>query len=303
MVTGHNNIFEAIEFRIYVWGPNNVWESFGLNDLIIYGAVKTPALPSFPTMLVASNLSETGFTLGWKQANGAVSYIVFMDGDSIGTTSSLNMDINGLTINSTYSMVVVAVIAAGTRSEESITFDVTIPDLHAPSVPKNLYVTGLTNNTFILNWNASTDNAGVTLYEIFMNGNPYGNTAVTFLPVPLLTENTEYSMSVRSKDGAGNTSALSDPINVTTLSTIGLDDGIVNQWLLYPNPAATFFIIDNNSPEEFDVTISDLQGRTVKTLKSISNGQSIDVSELKTGLYNVKIIYRTHYLSKKLILW
>jgi len=38
--TNHTNRTSAIEFRIYVWGTNNIYEAFGLNDLVIYGKVK-----------------------------------------------------------------------------------------------------------------------------------------------------------------------------------------------------------------------------------------------------------------------
>jgi chitodextrinase len=48
-VTGHNDIFQPIEFRIYIWGPNNIYETFGIgngganpeDDLMVFGNVKT----------------------------------------------------------------------------------------------------------------------------------------------------------------------------------------------------------------------------------------------------------------------
>ena len=227
VVAGISNQSTAIEFRVYVWGPANVWEAFGLGngdggitpkDLLVYGKIKSSALPSFPTNLTATNLTETGFTLNWKAAKNAVSYEVFKNGVSAGTTSSLTMNIMGVTINATYSMTVKATDGVGTVSEESIPLSVKIPDTHTPSVPINLTVTGITDNSFILHWNACTDNVAVTLYEINMDGNTYGNTADNYLPVPFLTANTNYSMTVRSKDAAGNVSAFSTALVVKTLA-------------------------------------------------------------------------------------
>lgn len=226
-ITGHDNISAAVEFRIYIWGTNNTTEAFGIgngdagttkDDLIISGSVKSNALPSFPTNLTATDLTETGFKLNWKAAKNAVSYEVFKNGVSVGTTTTLSMNITGVTINSTYSMTVKATDGMGTVSEASIPLDVKIPDLGLPSVPQNLSVTSITSNSFTLHWNACTDNVGVTLYEIYMNGKEYGNTQESYLPAPFLIPNTSYSVTVRSKDAAGNVSAFSTALDVKTLA-------------------------------------------------------------------------------------
>jgi len=222
-VSGLSNITSNIEFRIYVWGPSGggtSYESFGLTDLQIFGMVKSNALPTFPTGLNATELTESGFKLNWRAAQNAVSYEVFINGSSIGTTTSLSMAITNVSINSIYNMTVKAINNNGIISEESQPLSVKIPDTHTPSVPVNLTATGVTQNSFVLRWAASTDNVGVVLYEINMNGAVYGNTADIYLPVPLVNANTSYSMTVRSKDAFGNVSAFSAPFVVTTLPGI-----------------------------------------------------------------------------------
>ncbi|WP_338043410.1 carbohydrate-binding protein, partial [Nonomuraea lactucae] len=43
-------------------------------------------------------------------------------------------------------------------------------DTEAPSVPGNLRSTGVTSNSVSLAWNASTDNVGVTGYNVYRGG-------------------------------------------------------------------------------------------------------------------------------------
>jgi len=219
MVNGHDSLVNTVEFRLYVWGSSNGWLSAGLNDLKCYGSVKSSEYPLFPTGLSTTNLTETGFTLHWKPAKDAVSYEVFKNNVSLGTTNSLLMNISGVAINSTYSMTVRSMDASSNFSEESSILFVKIPDKTSPTIPQNLWVTGLGESSFVLNWNPSTDNVGVTRYEVFMNGLPAGNTSETNMPEPFLEPLETYIMTVRAVDAAGNISALSEPLNVTTLQS------------------------------------------------------------------------------------
>ncbi len=94
------------------------------------------------------------------------------------------------------------------------------PDTQAPTVPTNLSASTITNTTVDLSWNASTDNVGVTEYEIFRGATSIGTSATTSFNVTGLTAGTSYSFSVRAKDAAGNTSANSTSVNVTTTNVV-----------------------------------------------------------------------------------
>jgi glucuronoarabinoxylan endo-1,4-beta-xylanase len=107
-------------------------------------------------------------------------------------------------------------------------------DTQAPSVPGGLSSTGVTQNSFTLRWNASTDNVGVTAYEVFRGATSLGTTSATSLNVSGLAAGTAYAMRVRARDAAGNWSAQSAPLNVTTAGgtvsyNITVDKSLRNQ--------------------------------------------------------------------------
>lgn len=105
-------------------------------------------------------------------------------------------------------------------------------DTQAPSVPGNLQSSGISQTGFTLTWNASTDNVGVTGYEVFRNGTSIGTPSGTSINVSGLTCNTSHAMTVRARDAAGNWSAQSSALNVTTSSCNAFD---LSGYTLYKN--------------------------------------------------------------------
>ena len=108
-------------------------------------------------------------------------------------------------------------------------------DTQAPTTPTNLAASNTTTNSFTLNWSASTDNVGVSSYEIFRNGSPIGAATATNFNVTGLTANTTYSLTVKAKDAAGNASAASTVLSVTTSPATTSDlliygDALNAQW-------------------------------------------------------------------------
>ncbi len=91
-------------------------------------------------------------------------------------------------------------------------------DTQAPSAPSGLAASNVTQTTVDLSWNASTDNVGVTGYDVYKDGAFFGSVTGTSAQVTGLTANTTYSFYVKAKDVAGNISAASNTVNVTTLS-------------------------------------------------------------------------------------
>ena len=88
-------------------------------------------------------------------------------------------------------------------------------DTEAPSTPGALRVTGTAEGSVTLAWTASTDNRGVTGYEVVRAGSVVatvtGTTAVVAQPCA-----TTAAYTVRARDEAGNRSAASTAVDGTT---------------------------------------------------------------------------------------
>ncbi|MFD5148355.1 carbohydrate binding domain-containing protein [Streptomyces sp. NPDC058401] len=89
-------------------------------------------------------------------------------------------------------------------------------DTQAPTVPGSLTATGKTSTTASLSWTASTDNVGVNGYDVYQGATKVATSATTGATVSGLTPSTAYAFTVRARDAAGNTSAASNTVNVTT---------------------------------------------------------------------------------------
>jgi chitodextrinase len=94
-------------------------------------------------------------------------------------------------------------------------------DTQAPSVPTGLTSSNVTTSTVDLDWNPSTDNIGVTSYNIYINGANPINVTGTSVTVSGLTENTSYTFTVSAADAASNESAQSSGESVTTATSGG----------------------------------------------------------------------------------
>ncbi len=89
------------------------------------------------------------------------------------------------------------------------------PDTQAPSTPTGLAASNITQTSATISWTASTDDRGVTGYEVRVNGTLNGTSTTTSYALSGLTASTTYAVSVIAKDAAGNASAAAS-INVTT---------------------------------------------------------------------------------------
>ncbi|MGZ3144910.1 glycoside hydrolase family 9 protein [Lentzea chajnantorensis] len=92
-----------------------------------------------------------------------------------------------------------------------------VEDSEAPSVPGGLTASGAGSSSVTLGWTASTDNVGVTGYEVLDGTTVVGSSSTTSLLLTGLTPDTAYSFAVRARDAAGNVSAASTPVSTRTL--------------------------------------------------------------------------------------
>jgi chitodextrinase len=95
-------------------------------------------------------------------------------------------------------------------------------DTQAPTAPSSLAAAGVTATSANLSWSASSDNVGVTGYNVLRRTGTSGTftqagTATgTSFQATGLTASTQYQFQVTARDAAGNTSVPSNTVTVTT---------------------------------------------------------------------------------------
>jgi Zn-dependent metalloprotease/chitodextrinase len=199
----------------------NAFAAIGVgND---YPTTDTQA-PTAPSNLAASNVASTSLTLTWTASTdnvGVSGYDVYQDGTLKVSVTGTSASITGLTANTSYQYYVKAKDAAGNVSAQSSAVSVTTlssSDTQAPTAPTNLAASNIAATTLTLTWTASTDNVGVTGYDVYQGGTLKVSVTATTASITGLTANTSYQYFVTAKDAAGNVSAQSSAISVTTTS-------------------------------------------------------------------------------------
>jgi poly(hydroxyalkanoate) depolymerase family esterase len=97
------------------------------------------------------------------------------------------------------------------------------PDTLAPSVPSSLSSPAQTSSSISLAWSASTDNVGVTGYEVLRAPGASGGTFAQVATAPSnsfvnsgLSASSTFRYQVRARDAAGNVSAVSNTVTAAT---------------------------------------------------------------------------------------
>jgi chitodextrinase len=131
--------------------------------------------PTAPSNLSSSNITTVSFTLSWAASTdnvGVIGYDVYQNGVKINLLNVTGTSFNVISLlpGTTYSYYVKAKDAAGNVSASSIPLDVTtsLPDILPPTPPINLLSSIISQLTFTLNWGSSTDNVGVTGYNVYV---------------------------------------------------------------------------------------------------------------------------------------
>ena len=88
-------------------------------------------------------------------------------------------------------------------------------DTSAPTTPGNVTASDITTSSATISWSASSDNVGVTAYNVYQGSTLLGSVNSTSASVTGLSESTSYTYAVTAVDAAGNESG-SGSVSFTT---------------------------------------------------------------------------------------
>ena len=197
-------------------------------------AVSSSAASTLDLLTIAGSVSSTG---------GNVS---LSGGSGVGVTGTVTSATGNVAIASPFGNIVTApgsvTAPQGTVTSLPHSNEVVVPtnDTTPPTVPSLGVVAGaVTQDSVTLTWSPAADNVGVTQYKIYRDG----DLVVTLGPTdpgyrdPDKFPNRTYIYTIQACDAAGNCSAISAPIPVTTLAepiipsetqTLAIDDRAAN---------------------------------------------------------------------------
>lgn len=207
-----------------------VWDNGGRasvkeQSINVFSGPPDTTAPSAPGNLTAPTKSNVTVDLSWSASTdnvAVVGYDVYRNGTLIGSTSSATtFAVTGLTPSTAYSFTVKAKDASGNVSAASNTLGVTTDagDTQAPTAPSSLTSPAKTDTSVNLSWSASSDNVGVTGYNIYNGSTLLGSTtgvSATSYTATGLSTNTTFTFTVKAKDASNNLSAASNAVTVTT---------------------------------------------------------------------------------------
>lgn len=137
-------------------------------------------------------------------------------------------------------------VSVGANAAKIYAPQITQPDAVAPSAPTNVTAGTVTGSSATITWTASTDNIGVTGYEIYRDGVLKGTSATTSYTDTTVQPTTSYSYTVKAYDAAGNKSALSAALLLTTPAaannsvTVYYKQGYTTPYIHYRPAAGTW---------------------------------------------------------------
>jgi endonuclease I/chitodextrinase len=189
---------------------------------LIWSTTSDTQSPTIATNLVASNIAITSLTLTWTASTdniGVTAYEVYMNGVLKTTVATTTASITGLTENTSYAFYVKAKDLAGNSSANSATLNATTLqffDIIPPTNPSSITNSAKTTTSLTINWSNSSDNIGVTSYDVYVNGVLNTTVTTTTATITGLTGLTTYSIYIKAKDAAGNVSIASNSVSLTT---------------------------------------------------------------------------------------
>lgn len=262
-----------------------------------------------PTQVTGEMTGVGEATLHW--VGNSASYDVYYKPsgasiwDSQNTTAD-SLNLTGLIPDTVYDFYVVGICGSETSTPSFVvqlntTFDVVIEPCDPAT---NLTYSDVTTTTAILDWTSDGSEWEIEVKHLTVTNvitattKPY--TLTDLLPTM------QYNVRVRTKCSGTYVEPYSEWSNTVTFTTLTPDPGSIydvenNMLTLYPNPASSVVSINVAMEGSVDISIVDMNGRTVYSQNGNDGLFSVDVSTLAKGAYFVRVVGEQATAIRKLI--
>ena len=261
-------------------------------------AVTDDLVPGAPSNLVATTMGLTSIGLTWEAGENATGYNVYRDGTLIGNSTGL-LYVDRDLVQGTQYCYTVKGVRGTVESEESsnqacATTDGTKPV--PPVAPKNLTVVPASATSVKLVWGAV---GNALTYNVYQGEEMIATTELPSYTVEGLDADTEYCFTVTAVNEVGESEESAEACGKT--KTDGIEE-LSSSLNVYPNPVSDKLYIEAEVEIE-EVVVYDVYGR-VQNLSNSETQQlrnSIDVTDLNSGVYFVKVVTENGEVVKRFI--
>ena len=238
-----------------------------------------------PTSISAVATSTTTIQLTWSKVEKVAGYKIYWGEDIVDIVSDTTYTVEGLTPSTEYCYMIASVYKQQESFDKSDVACATTLDI-VPVVPVNVKVEATSATSVKVSWDES-ENA--KRYYIYNADTLVAKTSYTYYNIVGLTPDTEYCYVVTAVNGEIE-SEKSEEACGNTLKNDGVEE-LASSFNIYPNPVNDKLFIETEV-EINEVAIYTITGVMVgqQTTDNRQQTLSIDVTDLNSGVYFVKIV-------------
>ena len=246
------------------------------------------------TITNPGNQTITARGFEWKAVSGGTVATVSATG-----TTNFTAPLTGLAEGTEYTFRAFATTANGNSYGQWKNFTTNEEVVEPCNTPTNVAASNITKESMTITWSANGASKWNLQYRV-VNGTwstvtVEGNPTYTITD---LTEATEYQIQVQAVcDGA--TSSWSTMISQST----GINARLMGSISLYPNPASNYVDVrvSDNDIAVSRLEVYDVYGKLINEVEVINNPTRINVENLASGMYFVKVITNDGVATKNFI--
>jgi hypothetical protein len=250
------------------------------------------------TITNPDNVTITAKGFEWKATAGGTYAPVTVTGND------LTYNLTGLTANTGYTYKAFITFNGTTVYGNEVTFTTLPEDTPEPcNVPTGLHTTTVENEAIaiawdndanVTSWNIQYRPVGGTLASATSTTNSYNITGLTGL--------TTYEIQVQADCGDGNVSDWCTAITAQT-TNVGIEEYLLNSISLFPNPANDVINVQctMNNVQVTALEVFDVYGKLINTVNVIDNPTQINVSNLASGMYFVRVTTEEGTVTKSFV--